>query len=733
MTEENNPEHGRFQQKYAAMRELGFWKFVFGLVLRFGYIIALVTVLSDRFINLVRFALGIILSDRFTNELTLPLFFWIVFLSFLLVFFLSIFYWSILRIIAGLFFKEDYSKIKSGKYYDKLMKENSTPRLKIDAYILLGFIVIAIIIILMIKTDSTKNTIPTTESDLTPEAVSSPQNNNPLPTNSVSTTKAVYPSHYKYTMDPVKDTIVHEITFSINDAQGSSYSLKTAGIELGILDWKQSGGKKCAEIIVSNYTIKDVISTDFSPLEGDVNYTYFTCNYENDLPLNEGDIQLQITSKCGFYCYFKNLNLWVIPYYPKEHNARDLSGVSIQEIINTPKGYDFKNIPESIPKLFHYETTEDGIVISIEKRLESDDILDDSLFEDSNRLINFKKSADFSSMKTLKKSIFTLIYPAGVEDEAQALMADLIKILPEFEKYAGFRGNYDGYKGITIRFIEDYSTTESGSTTIPKDGGRIGEIVVNLKEITDITPFHELCHLSEKPFIFPSWLADGQAINCGEIKFMEFLGRFDDAKEAEEDQIFSTKIFGSSPDLSTWNWYDNKETAILAGSKGYGLSYLLMKDVLQYVDMPTFYSQMRRELKAYYGHDVKVPNDVLICKMNEIATGNIIPIFKNNGFEVSNCNRLKICSNDQIYGETREGSFVCANQCDNYFCKSDIIDTSSPNNPCPNGFATGDDNECHQRCKIGGTYCGSGSYCYENTKCIRCPEGETLYDNEQCY
>src|SRR3989344_5929995 len=74
-------------------------------------------------------------------------------------------------------------------------------------------------------------------------------------------------SDYKFTIDVAKDTITREIEITGNQESGYYYySLTTDYIPGEILDWKQTGGKRCKSLEPVKEKIKGV------------GYTYLKCS-----------------------------------------------------------------------------------------------------------------------------------------------------------------------------------------------------------------------------------------------------------------------------------------------------------------------------------------------------------------------------------------------------------------------------------------------------------------------
>ena len=135
---------------------------------------------------------------------------------------------------------------------------------------------------------------------------------------------AVLYSDYKFTIDVAKDTITREIEITGNQEPGYYYyDLTTDYIAGEILDWKQTGGKKCR---------------DLEPVKEKVNgidYTYIKCSYDDNEFLQGDFLALQVVSRCD--CTDKNgLDLFV---YPNDHKFSEDGAGSVENIVYAPEGY----------------------------------------------------------------------------------------------------------------------------------------------------------------------------------------------------------------------------------------------------------------------------------------------------------------------------------------------------------------------------------------------------------
>ena len=239
-------------------------------------------------------------------------------------------------------------------------------------------------------------------------------------------------SDYKFIIDVPKDTITREIKITGNQEPGFYYyDLNTDYIPGEILDWKQTGGKKCRDLEPVKERIKGI------------DYTYIKCSYDNNEFLQGDFLALKIVSRCD--CTYKNgLDLFV---YLKDHKfSKDGSG-SVENIVYAPKGYLLYN--SSLPGA-SFKGLADGATVSFKENLDEGQ----SLYDIYGQLFfHLKKNVDFSRMKQLREGKLSLSYPSGYEDEAQNLIDDLAKVLPEFENYAG----ETTYDDIAVKLVVDES------------------------------------------------------------------------------------------------------------------------------------------------------------------------------------------------------------------------------------------------------------------------------------
>ena len=194
-------------------------------------------------------------------------------------------------------------------------------------------------------------------------------------------------SDYKFTIDVAKDTITREIEITGNQRPGYVYySLTTDYIAGEILDWKQTGGKKCR---------------DLEPVKEKVNgidYTYIKCSYDANDFLQGDFLALKVVSRCD--CTYKNgLDLFI---YPKDHTFSESDAGSVENIVYAPKGYLLYN--SSLPGASFKELA-NSVVVSFKENLNEGQ----SLYDIYDQLFfHLKKSVDFSRMKQLREGKISL-------------------------------------------------------------------------------------------------------------------------------------------------------------------------------------------------------------------------------------------------------------------------------------------------------------------------------------
>ena len=506
-----------------------------------------------------------------------------------------------------------------------------------------------------------------------------------------------YNIDYRLTTDLSKETLTREADFT-NISVGSfkeSFDLWYGEKEL--LNFSQTGGKKCDEL--------NIITLD--------NFTYLKCSFGKTEFLEGDYISLRVVSKCDQSCAQKEgVDLYVYPVDVRGSIGR----TTVESVILLPKGYTLFNT--SITG-YSIQETADRVIVSFKTDLKYGEIISENY---GGLFFYFKKKVDFLRIKSYEIGKLTLTYPTGFEEESLELINSLSQVIPEFEKYAG-RGA--SYRDIIFRMVVNASVLGgyNGVAYAAKTIDGKDSVNLSITGVNSGNPFHELCHLAEKPLAYPRWFTEGQAENCGK-NLLKALGRDSEAETVDKDNTNRSNLQGDI-ELPEWKPANVTFEGDTLTEKGYALSYLLMKEALPFVDMPLFYTKMREKFRSPW----ELPNDAVICTLNEAATSEIIPIFEKYGFSVD-CSRVVICQSDEILGENSE----CIKKCGT-FCKSEKIDTKS--DVCQSGyrFYKG---ECQRPCFFKDNnfyYCGPGNYCYKNkclASCAKFGPEYTLYENGQC-
>lgn len=508
-----------------------------------------------------------------------------------------------------------------------------------------------------------------------------------------------YARDYRFTIDLSKDTLTREVNFTDLDVGRYKASFLLWYGEKKLINFSQTGGKKCGNL-------SKVVIDDF---------TYIKCDFEKTEFLEGDYVSLKVVSKCGDSCWKRGVDTYLYPA-----SIRGAEGeTNVESVMILPKGYSLFN---SSAKGYSVREVGDRIIVTLKNDLE----YGVSLIElyNNNLFFHFKKKVDFSRMKEYRVGIIRVLYPTGFEEESFGMLNQLNQILTEFKGYAG-QGAF--FREITFRMVVNESVINGycAHAFAAKTPGGLDSVNISINCISGNTPFHELCHIAEKPLDYPSWFSEGQATNCGEIDFMNLLGREDEAEKADGQRTNDSKLTANVK-LPDWKPANVTSTEDNYTRKGYGLAYVMMKEVLPYVDMPLFYAKMRERYRGTW----QLPDDAVICTLNEAATSNVLPIFEKYGFRVD-CSKVTLCQRDEILD--KDGN--CVERCGT-FCLSDRISIKSEVCPEGQGYYQG---RCQRPCYFEDDtyfYCRSGDYCYKNKCWASCekigPEYE-LYEDGYCY
>ncbi len=100
------------------------------------------------------------------------------------------------------------------------------------------------------------------------------------------------------------------------------------------------------------------------------------------------------------------------------------------------------------------------------------------------------------------------------------------------------------------------------------------------------------------------------------------------------DESMRGNIIPNIPvDIATWQQY-TEANAKEINLNGGMLSYFFMKNILKEVNLTQFYLRARKDFKGYTG---VLPNEAIVCKMNEVSHKNLMPLFEKNGFKLEPC------------------------------------------------------------------------------------------------
>lgn len=247
--------------------------------------------------------------------------------------------------------------------------------------------------------------------------------------------------------------------------------------------------------------------------------------------------------------------------------------------------------------------------------------------------------ADFSVLKEYKGENYIISYPGkGYDKQLAVLISRLNKIIPFVEVYGSTR-----LKDINIIVIENTSQLQLEGTVAGEFRTEGGKIYIDLPAAyyNENVVVHEVCHLLQIPFWFPSWFGEGHAENCAR-KYYESRG------ESDRVQIYNDwygsrikKLKNVPADVPNYIGEGNLGPGDL-GPKTALEAYLLMGELAKSVSMAQFFPKIREDFvvdengvkKPYTG---LLPNDAIICKINEVSSKDIIPLFEKYGFRTPLC------------------------------------------------------------------------------------------------
>lgn len=244
--------------------------------------------------------------------------------------------------------------------------------------------------------------------------------------------------------------------------------------------------------------------------------------------------------------------------------------------------------------------------------------------------------ADFSTLKEYKGANYTIIYPGkGYEQQLGVLVKRLNKIIPFVESYGVTK-----FQNIQVGIIKN--SDELGETIAGTAEALEEKINIPASYYNENVVVHEVCHLAEHPLIFPPWFAEGQAENCAR-KYYESVGEYDRVKVYEE--FYGSRMVNLKNVSSNVPDWTNREVHLPAGDEPAKTtldSYLLMGELTGSVGMDKILPKMRQDfvikesgVQKPYGDTL--PNNAIICKINEVAPKDVSGLFEKYGFKLEPC------------------------------------------------------------------------------------------------
>ncbi len=392
------------------------------------------------------------------------------------------------------------------------------------------------------------------------------------------------------------------------------------------LKFEQTGGKRCSQL-----DYKTEISTD----NPDVTWHKIICAGH----YSDGDfLELKITHKCD--CVQGNSAVYNV-FFPYFQSSKNMDLDLDYNFIFPSREYHLSDNNE----IAGLTTDLTGKIANFKVKLTRGDSISNYYGKRSG---NFKveKNVDFSSLKELKGDKYTILYPInGFDEEVLKFKEEVEKIIPFVEK-----SSKTNFTNILIRIVPDKSL---GNFTFGNAFPDKEAVNITIEAYDRDTVPHEICHLREAPFAFPSWFSEGQANNCAR-QYYESQSRFKEAKAVDEEMISQSNatLTNYNYQLRNWSPYDgaNETYGQNLSWKGYGDAYFLIKNVFgsgNTFDVPDFIYELKsefydnysisrfdREFLIFKGADPDIANDVLICRIASLSGGNFdaIGIFKKYGF-----------------------------------------------------------------------------------------------------
>ncbi len=357
-------------------------------------------------------------------------------------------------------------------------------------------------------------------------------------------------------------------------------------------------------------------------------YNYLECSPKGRQFERGEQIRIKITGECNCTNKFGGIikDSYGILVRPYTFNPGENGLADVRYKITFPKEYFLHN--SSIPGISLKETAK-GTEVTFNTNLAGgQDAL--KLYSIDDFFIDFRRRFDFSNPKILEgeyqNTSIVIKYPTGFEKGAAEILQEFRKILPYYESYGAVN-----FENITFNIETDAPLTCGGSGGCAYPSEESINISIN-QEIE--TFYHELCHLTEKPFDFPSWFAEGEATNC-ESAALRLFGFSDKAKKGEDYRIEGSRL-GVDIDFQRWKASENRSVETEDANrtnKGYGLSFVMMKEILKSTNLTQFYINYREfpETDEDLGSDIK--DNLIFCKLNEVSSKDLRPLFEENGFK----------------------------------------------------------------------------------------------------
>jgi len=247
--------------------------------------------------------------------------------------------------------------------------------------------------------------------------------------------------------------------------------------------------------------------------------------------------------------------------------------------------------------------------------------------------------ADFSSLAEYRDTKYIITYPGkGYDKQIAVFIKRLNKIIPFVESYGATK-----LQNINIIITESTGQLEMSKISAGEFRTEGDQIYINLPAgyYNENVVVHEVCHLAQVPLWFPAWFGESHAETCAR-KYYESVG------ERDRAQVYRDFYGGRAIKLKNVA----AEVPKYIGQEDFGPSdvvaksalnsYLLMGELTKTVSMAKILPKIKQDFvidengvkKSYVG---LIPNDALICKINEASPKNVIPLFEKYGFTTPLC------------------------------------------------------------------------------------------------